>query len=773
LTEIQPDFAVIRYFLPRTGAHIVTIDDIVSLDRFHVHTSGKSRLNLGLGETSRVLEIFCNPFDAVESLMSTRDHDFIRLALLVVWAAAWATQASGETEPEQDTLAGEHWSFQPPNDPALPAVRDALWPRGAVDRFVLHRLETAGLTPAPAANRRTLIRRATFDLTGLPPSREEVDAFIADQSPEAFARVVDRLLASPRYGERWGRHWLDVARYADSNGLDENVAQANAWRYRDYVIEAFNQDKPYDDFIREQLAGDLLPCDDPLARNERLIATGFLSLGPKLLAEVDKTKMEMDIVDEQIDTVGKALLGLTLGCARCHDHKFDPITMSDYYALAGIFKSTQTMDSSTKLAKWHENPLFDEQFERAKAEHDALVAAEQAALDTLLADATAALQAKLGEGASLPEKPEESFPEQTCEQLKQRRAKIAELNKNVPEAPTAMGVQEGEAVDVAVHVRGSHLTLGDTVQRGLPARLSGDNTPKVDPTTSGRLALAEWLTEGDHPLTARVLVNRLWRWHFGRGLVSTTDNFGVMGEPPRDAELLDWLAIALVRNGWSIKHMHRLIMLSATYQMSSDYDAASVELDPGNQQHWRSRIRRLAAEELRDALLAVSGQLDETRGGPCLAVKNREFIFDHTSKDETSYESLRRSVYLPVIRNHLCDSFTLFDYTDASISNGDRNTSTVASQALYLMNSPFMEEAATRLADRVLAVDVESDAARIRWLYETVIGRSPAADEIVRIETYLGRFEELAAGNQSEFPPPAWRLVCQTLLMSNEFSYVR
>ncbi|MCA9101295.1 MAG: DUF1553 domain-containing protein, partial [Planctomycetales bacterium] len=680
--------------------------------------------------------------------------------------------------PAQPALAAEderahHWAFQTPVEPPLPAVTNEAWVRTPIDRFVLARLEAAGLSPAPEAERRVLIRRATFDLTGLPPTRAEVATFLSDRSPGAYARLIERLLASPRYGERWGRHWLDVARYADSNGLDENIAHGNAWRYRDWVVDALNADKPYDEFVREQVAGDLYPSDDPQVRNRRLTATGFLSLGPKVLAEVDETKMEMDIVDEQIDTVGKALLGLTLGCARCHDHKFDPISTQDYYALAGIFQSTRSMDSFTKIARWHENPLHDAAYDRDKADHDSRVAAQRSVIDGLVADATAALAQQLGAGAAMPEKPEESFPAETRQQLQQEREELAALEKQSPIQPTAMGVGEGEPRDTAIHVRGSHLTLGEVVPRRIPAVFVTAATPAVDPAGSGRLALAEWLASPDNPLAARVMVNRVWRWHFGRGIVATPNNFGLLGERPTDQALLDWLAVAFVRDGWSLKSLHRQIMLSATYRMASDTSEAAAAVDPGNQRLGHFPMRRLDAEEIRDALLAVSDQLDPTMGGPVLAVDNRAFIFDHTSKDETSYDRSRRSIYLPVVRNHLHECFMLFDYSDASTPNGNRNTSTVASQALYLMNGELVATAAQRLADRVLSEGGSSDATRTDWLYQTCLARPASDEEVARVAEYLQRFSDLTdTPDGKSHEHTSWQLVCQALLISSEFVYV-
>jgi hypothetical protein len=606
------------------------------------------------------------------------------------------------------------WAFQPLADPAPPAVKDPAWAQGSLDRFILAGLESQGLRPAPPANRRALLLRVTFDLIGLPPNPEEMDAFLADTSADAFARVVDRLLASPHYGERWGRHWLDVARYADSNGLDENVAHGNAWRYRDYVVASFNRDKPYDRFVLEQLAGDLLPVSDPAARQEQLIATGFLSLGPKVLAEVDETKMEMDIIDEQIDTVGRAFLGLTLGCARCHDHKFDPIQTDDYYALAGVFKSTRTMEHFKKIARWYEHPLDPDQPPVEK-----------------------------------------------------------EKGKAGSDVPGIMGVTERAVVDVPIHIRGNHLTLGRTMPRGVPHVLAGSHPPAFDGKQSGRLHLAHWLIQPDHPLTARVLVNRVWRWHMGQGLVRSTDNFGNLGEPPANPALLDWLARRFVADGWSLKSLHRLILLSSTYQMSSRYDATAARRDPDNRLCWRQNIRRLEAEEIRDALLAVGNQLDPAMTGPVLHVKNRAFLFDHTSKDTTRYDSTRRSLYLPVIRNNLYDVFQLFDSTDAAVPSSDRATTTVAPQALFMLNSDLVNQVCRRLAGRLL--QEPDDSARLRLLYRRAYGREPTEAESARNRSLLARLEEQLEARMpdaSQRRLQVWAWLCQTVLAANEFIYL-
>jgi hypothetical protein len=665
----------------------------------------------------------------------------------------------------------DFWAFRPPADPPVPAVRAGAWPTSALDRFILAALEEKGLEPAPQADKRTLIRRATFDLIGLPPTAEEIHAFLVDDSPEAFDRVVDRLLASPRYGERWGRHWLDVARYADSNGLDENVAHGHAWRYRDYVVAAFNRDKPFDQFVLEQLAGDLLPAQSREARNEHLVATGFLALGPKVLAEPDEAKLEMDLIDEQIDTVGRAFLGMTLGCARCHDHKFDPIATADYYGLAGVFKSTRTMETFQKVARWYEHSLGNEADDARKAAFDAEVAARKKAIEARVADANDRLKAEKGEGFTLPKRPESLYPKETQAELKRLRAELAAFVKQAPELPAAMGVTEGKVADTRIHIRGSHLTLGAVAPRRIPEVLAGPRPPQFSAGQSGRLELARWMVEPDHPLTGRVIVNRVWRWHFGRGLVATPDNFGALGERPVNPALLDWLTRRFVASGWSIKSLHRTIMLSSTYRMSSDDDPAAGRVDPENRLLARMNRRRLEAEAIRDALLAVSGKLDPALGGSLLKVKDRDYFFNHTSRDNTTYETTRRSIYLPVVRNHLYDMFELFDATDASVSSGDRATTTIAPQALFMLNSDLVVTAAGDLASLLLDQPGLDDAGRIGLLYERAYGRPPTVAETCRAAAYLDRFGRVLSGETARHD--AWQALCQVVLAASEFITIR
>ncbi len=674
--------------------------------------------------------------------------------------------------------ARKFWAFKPVAQPQAPAVTSGTWASTAVDRFLWVKLEAAGLKPAAPAEKRTLIRRATLDLIGLPPTPEDVEAFVADESPQAFAKVVDRLLESPHYGEHWGRHWLDVARYADSNGLDENIAHGNAWRYRDWVVSAINRDLPYDQFLIAQVAGDLLPFDDSTPegrqkRNEQLIATSFLAIGPKVIAEVDEVKMEMDIIDEQIDTLGRAALGMTFGCARCHDHKFDPISMADYYGLAGIFKSTRVMEHFKKVAKWHENAVPSVADLEAKKQHDEKVAQHKAKIEAVVAAGKEKLNAALTGEAKLPADFEKQFPEATKKELTELRAQLKKLEAEAAVLiPMSMGAIDGKVTDLAIHLRGSHLTLGDVVPRKTPELLAHLEQSQFAPDRSGRLELAKWLTSPRNPLTARVFVNRVWRWHFGQGLVKSVDNFGILGEAPSHPELLDWLAHDFMSSGWSLKQLHRRLMLTAAYQQAT---GRASDKDPDNRLLSYFDMRRMDAEVLRDSVLAVSGLLDRTMGGSLLHVKNRDYFFDHTSRDTTKYDSRRRTLYLPVVRNHLYDVLQLFDSTDATVSNGDRNSSTVAPQSLFLMNSDLMHDSAQALATQLTSLPNADDAARLQRLGQLVYGRPLAEAEQTRLLSYL---ETQTARNAESTDAAAkrraaWQSLCHVMLSSNEFLYVK
>ncbi|MFO0947664.1 MAG: DUF1553 domain-containing protein [Planctomycetota bacterium] len=984
------------------------------------------------------------------------------------WIAMGAPdpRTSNKPTPAKRTIdleAGrQFWSFRPPVKHEPPKTKDNDWPRGWIDRFLLARLEREGLAPAKDADRRTLLRRVTFDLTGLPPTIEEMESFLQDDSPDAFERIVDRLLASPRLGERWGRHWLDVARYADSTGGGRSMIFETSWHYRDYVIDAFNQDKPFDRFILEQLAGDLLPYEDYRQGRRQLVATAFLALGPTNYEEQDKTQLEMDVIDEQIDTTGRAFLGMTLGCARCHDHKFDPIPTTDYYALAGIFRSTHTLNHDN-VSTWVKRKLpMDEASSRAFAEYESKVARLDGALketeqkrkrlqslvaavtiddddasfsgnwvastsvkpyvgrnyryasgdaaavyklddriepgrysvrvaytphanrskrtlvtvahaggetsvridqtqtptfeglyvdvgafqfakgkgnkvtigtngadhivvtdavqlvpldkkkpgmgERVVADITQlagivvddsaaeltgewiqstfhasyvrggyvhddnmdkgkksiryrvdvpksgeyevrfsythgasratrvpiniafdggdetvyinerekpavdGLFTRLGtyrfandqtaivtvsnegtsdghvvadaiqfvpasevaaEAATTPES-EASTDTASGDLLARQRSdldrdfkrlkeELATLKKTAPPAPTeVIGVEEGkEIADCELCIRGEIKNRGPKVPRGFVSVATQGPMPTLAANASGRLELAHWIASPQNPLTARVFVNRVWSHLFGAGLVRTVDQFGATGEAPSHPELLDTLAVRFVEEGWSLKKLIREIVLTHAYQMSSERSKESRSKDPANRWLAGQNRRRLDAEALYDSMLALSGSLDLTMGGPTIREGTK-------SEYGYSFDVGRRAVYLPVFRNRLHDLMAVFDFPDPNLSLGQRNTSTISTQALYLMNSPFVMDQAKVAAAGLLKDSTLGNHDRITMLFQRALGRPPREEERRLVAVYLA--EE--AGTDETSSLKRWSNVCQTVIASIDFRYL-
>ena len=799
-------------------------------------------------------------------------------------------------KPGIDVEAGRSfWAYQAPRRHAPPAVNATDWPRNDVDRFVLSALEARGLKPVADAEKVTLARRLYFDLIGLPPTPEELDAFLDNRSPTAYEALVDRLLASPHFGERWARHWFDVVRFAESITLRGMVFK-HAWRYRDYVIEALNDDLPYDRFLREQIAGDLLPAASTADRRRGRIATTFLVMGNTNLEEQDKPQLVMDVVDEQLDTIGKAFLAQTIGCARCHDHKFDPIPTRDYYAMAGILRNTRAMNHANVSAPIEVALPVPADREAAIAEYDATHARLTARLKderqragSLAALAKGPIAAKdlpgivvddsqarkvgmwtdsrvtgtyVGAGyvheqgapkgestiTFQPDLPETgsyeiwlaysqggsrcasvpvtvmsadgeksitvdesavppidgrfvSLGRYQCEKDGQTYVLISNEGTKgvvtadavvflppdrVPPAPDAgalaaagtvralerqlkaleasapvremvMSVQEETEIgDTKIHVRGSVHTLGEVAPRGfLRVATVGDVAP-LPSQESGRRELADWLTAETNPLTARVFVNRAWHWLFGSGLVRTTDNFGTTGEKPSHPELLDDLAVRFMQEGWSVKSLVRRIVLSRTYRLSTADDSKNTAADPDNRLVWRMNRRRLDAECIRDAILSVSGRLRLDMGGQTF---KPALVADYGYKND---ETLR-SVYLPVFRNALPDLFEVFDFADPSMVVGCRNVSTVAPQALYLMNHPFVIEQARAAARHLLAEPARNDEDRATRAYRLTLGRAPTEPERrVALEFVAGSRESEAA----------WAMVFQALLASIDFRYV-
>lgn len=836
------------------------------------------------------------------------------LADFARWIERGAVDPRDEAPPADEAgldleAARAHWAYQSVERPAVPEVARATWPVNAIDAFVLHKLEERGFLPAPEAPGQVLLRRLYFDLVGLPPPVEELAEFAGECSEDAYERLVDRLLASPRYGERWGRHWLDVVRFGESLTLRGFILE-DAWRYRDYVIESFNLDRPFDQFIREQIAGDLLPAEGISQQQRQLVATTFLMLGNHNLEEQDKAQLDMDVIDEQLEAIGRAFLAQTIGCARCHDHKFDPISTREYYAMAAILRGVQSLEHAN-VSQWLALPLplpaetenMLREFEQKIASLEAQVQDRKAALarlersapgstpvvvavDSLAGVVIDDAQAKrvgtwqfsqyskryVGEGyihdqnsekgaktltfhpdalpagqyevrlAYTPGEnratnvpvtvfcadgeftivvnqqlepavdghfvslgryrfeangqgfvlisnegtnghviadavqflPVEHAGSQTASSVEDSsevqtlRAELARLQQELervrmaaPRRPTVMSVRElGTVPEMHVCIRGNVHNLGEAVVRGFPQAIGPHAPVDLPANQSGRAELAEWLASPANPLTARVYVNRVWHWLFGRGLVRTTDNFGTMGERPTHPELLDYLTAEFIDHGWSTKWLVRQIVCSRTYRQSAVGEEALMAADPENLLWGRARRRRLEAECLRDAMLSAAGTLQFEMYGRTIRPGT---VSDYGYQDR----STRRSVYVPVLRNALPEIFEVFDFADPSVPTGERNVSTVAQQSLFMMNHPFVREQAQSAAVRLLAEPVSDDEQRLRLAFLRVLGREPRAGETLAV---LGYLRSAVEGGAS--PQDAWADVLHTLFASFDFRYI-
>jgi hypothetical protein len=860
------------------------------------------------------------------------------------WVKLGAPDPRGGPGASFEKKISDFWAAKSITRPSPPEIQNSAWIKDPLDAFVLAELEKRQLKPAPAADKRTLIRRAYLDLIGLPPSGSEIEAFLADNSADSFAKVVNHLLDSPHFGERWGRHWLDVVRYADSNGLDLNTPFDSAWRYRDYVINAFNKDKPFNQFVVEQIAGDLLTPKDSEDEHEKWIATGFLVLGPKNFAEPNREKLVMDVVDEQIDVTCRAFMGLTVGCARCHDHKFDPIPTKDYYAMAGIFKSTVTLTDGRLPGQngngnpWSERPLADQAQTKAFEEYMAKFnkvneevnivrdmrknlpggidskELEGIVMDNLDAEVIGnwklsnystnfvdknylqdaderrekgkksvrfvpnipqagayeirfAYTARANRATNVPVKVtspsvtktiylnqqvepkyDQAFeslgvfnltegtnnvvevltqgtkgfvvvdamqflpqdvqvaamvrkkkgvvPKRENSERMMAMAKLAngedieyrlvELRDSAPPPlPMAMAVREGKSQNCRVNIRGEVDKLGDEVPRGFISVLKRGNEPirleqapllrlqKND--SSGRLELAQWIASPDNPLTTRVMANRVWQHLFGRGLVATPDNFGVNGDKPSHPELLDYLASEFVHNNWSTKKLIRKIMLSSAYQMASSYDASAFAKDPENRWLWRMNRKRLEGEILRDCILAVNGAIDLTAGGNTLDAQNGPMPMPNPAAMDIARQSRRRSIYLPVLRGNVPDILQAFDFPDPHTVAGKRHVTTAPTQALLLMNSPFINDQSASWADKLLEISKAADDDLIESAYLTAYARPCTNAEKEHARNFITKYSSLLA--QTETDPAkrrklALKSFCQALYESTEFRFV-
>lgn len=654
----------------------------------------------------------------------------------------------------------QFWSFQPPK--ASTQTKSAQL-SGQVDELLAAARQLKGLGTVASADPATLIRRLYLDLIGLPPTYEEVEAFVNDRSPEAYTKVVDKLLASPHFGERWGRHWLDVARYAESTGKAVNFNYPHAWRYRDYVIAAYNADKPYDLFVKEQLAGDLLPSQSDAEKAEKIVATGFLAIGTKNLNERSRTQFELDLVDEQIDAFSQAFLGITAACARCHDHKFDPIPTKDYYALAGIFRSTETCYGTIRAIQGqHPSALIPLPNDGKDDSLKPLSSSELSRLEKQLAD----LKQELSE---LQKKSlQDSFLSVNGIRLRIQRdmleARIGMYEKDGTPKRLAMGTRDRfRGMNSPVYQRGEPDKPGEIVPRGFLQVLT--TRPTTIRSGSGRLELAQWVASPENPLTARVYVNRIWLHLFGRGIVSTPDNFGTTGSAPSIPALLDHLAVRFMENGWSTKWLIKQLVQTEAYKLSTFFDSKYHQLDPDNALLWRMTPGRLDAEVIRDSLLAASGNLDRTpaKGSPVHSngegyaiPRGRGLLGNPISED------FHRSVYMPIIRDNLHESLALFDAADPNLIVGDRTNTTVPAQALFLMNNPFVIRQAESLASR-LNSKINSDSQRIREAYRIVFSRNPTTEEQAQAEAFIRRY------GLKHTKKETWTAFTQALFGSAEF----
>lgn len=695
------------------------------------------------------------------------------------WAGGDLKGTVGPSLANYDKLRQTHWAWQPLRIVPAPAVKHAKWPTSDVDKFVLAKMEQNGLRPVGQADKYELLRRVTYDLTGLPPTPRDIEAFVMDGSPDAYEKVVDRLLASPEFGERWGRHWLDVARYAESTGSTRNYPYAYAWRYRDYVINAFNTDKPFNQFVVEQLAGDQLPYNSAKQHDDQVIATAFLALGVKDLNEKDKTKYKLDNVDEQIDVVSKSMLGLTVSCARCHDHKFDPIPTSDYYKLAGIFESTDILCGlRTKKGGGNKNAVDDGMLYRlapvkSSSADDASATQQQLTkLEAQLDEAEDELRRSVINGgvkaAQSGDKKELKKLAGTRQDVQNLRTQIAALQQG---AALAIGVKDEFPVNSPIYLHGESDAPGPIVPRGTISLCKFVSFQPIPPSQSGRLELARWIANRDNPLTTRVVANRIWHYLFGEGIVRTVDNFGTTGEAPANPELLDYLANRFVQNGWSFKKTIRELVLTRTYQLAGTWDATNGATDPGDRYLWRSAPRRLEAEEIRDAILVAGGKLDRNHpiGSAAMAGNAagevRKIYAAEGRTDTANY----RSIYLPVLRDLLPAALEKFDFANPEMVTGDREVTTVAPQALYLMNDPFVVNHAQEMAERLMQHDWMDQAARIDLAYEIAFGRPATQAEKDRASQYLTSY---STGATPAARNAAWTSLCQALIASAEFRYV-
>lgn len=749
-----------------------------------------------------------------------------KLAVLEQWmkdGIPWSDSVKIETAKEEHKATGgvvtaeskNYWAFKPVSLPAPPAVKNAAWVKTPIDAFILSKLEDKGIQPSPAADKLALIRRATYDLTGLPPSPEEIDSFVNDKDPAAYEKLIDKLLASPHYGEKWARHWLDVVRFAETNGYERDGPKPFAWRYRDYVIRSLNSDKPYDLFIKEQLAGDELPGENP----DAIIATGFYRLGLWDDEPADTKQARFDEMDDIVATTSQGFLGITMNCARCHDHKIDPIPQADYYKLLAFFADVERFSLDRNVRSPYN--LTDISPPEKRARYEAEFTARQAKLTALEKEMTF-LEDKIikrmpeedqraSEGLDRPsvlKKLDKFWKDEEKQQYETMKKEQIQLKrKPEPNRDLALSVNKCKVnpPPTFVMVRGSPHSPGARVSPGYPSVLADKDpelpVPAKDAKSSGRrTVLANWIASKDNPLTARVIVNRIWQHHLGKGIVASSNDFGKFGSPPTHPELLDWLATDFMTHGWKMKRLHKLIMMSNVYQMSSRIEGAGVKatnlsspsrgeglgvrgsssganattMDPENNLYWHFNPCRLTAEEVRDTILSVNGTLNLKMYGPSVyPIIPKEVLAGQSIPGDgwgksSAEEAARRSIYVYVKRSLQVPILVSHDQADPDSSCPVRYTTTVPTQALGMLNSEFTNQQAERLAERV-ARDVPSDVkGQIGRAIRLTTGRVPTEAEIQKDVELLERFKAKHGMNESQ----AMKQVMLMLLNANEMVYV-
>ena len=731
------------------------------------------------------------------------------LAILEEWVKTGAPDPRGGGSPAKavstiDLKKGKKfWAFQPVADPKPPSVNDKAWPLDPVDRFILAKLDRAKLRPVSEADRYTWLRRVGLDLTGLPPTPAEIKEFVDDRSPQAFEKVADRLLNSKAFGERWARHWLDLTGYADMIGTSNSVFAEHAWRYRDYLINAFNADKAFDEFIREQIAGDLMPAKSTEDRAEKIVATGFLMVGDIEIVNPDKAKMETDHIDTQVAKIGTAFMGMTLGCVRCHDHKFDPIGLVDYYGIAGTLRSSPSSHKMPDMGVWStlnstvlpETPAQFAARKKLENETQQRIASLKADQKKLTDEKTALAKQLAALGQADAPTPQIAATDKYA--LTKRRDELDAQTKTLGDTikhaeffqdktPRAFAMGDGlKPADMPIYIRGNPYAPGAMVSRGAMRVASWGKFTPIPEGHSGRLQLADWLADKRNPLTARVAVNRIWQKLFGTGIVPSVDYFGARGDLPSNAELLDHLATRFMEGGWSQKAFLRSLVLTRTYRLSSANYPAAMKLDPDNRLLWRMNRQRLDAEAMRDSMLAISGELTRDSGGPALVLENPENCGalalkgvnppNYSHKAPRPSQEFERTLYLPVFRGSSAGPDRLrafFDFVDPAMTAGQRNQTIVPTQSLFLLSNDLFRKRAATLADKLLA-DEPNELARLESLWLRVFNRPITSTERDESLAFLGGVEPLitTVKGRPALESIKWRELCHSLLASNEFVF--